>query len=410
MKKISSIFLFILTAGSCLVIPSQTINSKTKHPMKDLTPFKIEVKQAVLDDLKERLKRTRWTDEPENAGWNYGIDPVYLKQLADYWQNKYDWRKQEAALNKFPQFIEKVGGVNIHFIYVKGKGPNPKPLLLTHEWPDSFYRFYKIIPMLTDPASYGGDASQSFDLIIPSLPGHGFSEKVSLTSDSTAQLWAKLMTDVLGYKTFFASGDFAVTKALATSHPELVKGIHLSDVGYPTGMEDWSKLSPAEQQWGQGIQQWFFREGAFNMIQSTKPQTLGYGLNDSPVGLAAWIGEKFFSWSDTKGNMNNSFTNDEVLTNIMIYWVTQTINTSIRRYAEDTRAMYSGGPKPFQRIEAPTGISVYPADSDLPREWADRRANVKSFNKMPKGGRFAALEVPDLYVREIRTFFSTLNY
>ena len=410
MRKTKAMLLVVFAASS-LFVSSQSNNSKPNPTMKNLKPFKIAVAQPILDDLKERLKQTRWTDEPKNAGWNYGVDPIYLRELVDYWQHTYDWKKQEAALNKFPQFIENVGGVNIHFIYVKGKGPNPRPLLLTHEWPDCFYRFYKIIPMLTDPATFGGDASQSFDLIIPSMPGHGFSDKTSFTSDSTGQLWAKLMTEVLGYKTFFAGGDFAVTHALATKHPDLVKGVYLSDVGYPNGTEDWSKLSPAEQKWGQEIQQWFFREGAFNMIQSTKPQTLGYALNDSPVGLASWITEKLFSWSDTKGNMDNSLSKDEVLTNIMIYWVTQTINTSIRRYAEDTRALYAhGAPAPLKRIEAPTAVTVFPADSDLPKEWAERRVNLKRLNKMDKGGRFAALEVPELYVEEVRSFFATIPY
>jgi microsomal epoxide hydrolase len=309
-------------------------------------------------------------------------------------------------LNKFPQFKADIDGTGIHFIYVPGKGPHPKPLILTHEWPDSFYRFYKVIPMLTDPARYGGNPEESFDVIVPSIPGYGFSDRQALTSDRTASIWGKLMTEVLGYKSFVAAGDTAITKALAVKYPGIVKGIHLTDVGYPNGMEDWGKMSPAEQEFGQTIQRWFFMEGAFNMIQSTKPQTLGYGLNDSPVGLASWITEKFYSWSDTKGDMENSFSKDELLTNIMIYWVTQTINTSIRRYAEDTRAAYSqGGPKPEIRVETPAAIAIFPADSNTPREWAERKVNVKRFTKMTEGGRFAALEKPQLWVDDIRAFF-----
>ena len=374
--------------------------------MKQLQPFKIEVSEDLLTDLAARLKQTRWTDEPENAGWNYGTNPQYLRELTDYWQHSYDWRKQEALLNSFPQFKATIDGVDIHFIYVKGNRPDAKPLLLTHEWPDSFFRFYKVIPMLTAPA----DDAPCFDVIIPSMPGYGFSSRVATTSENAAHLWAKLMTEVLGYDSFLAAGDFAVTTALAQNYPAQVKGIHLTDTGYPNGTEDWSTMSPAEQQFGQFIQGWWFMEGAFNMIQSTKPQTLGYALSDSPVGLASWILEKFYAWSDTKGNIENSFTKDELLTNIMIYWVSATINTAIRRYLEDARVMFGEhGPKPVPRTEVPTAVSIFPADSNTPEEWAARRVNLKSFNKLPQGGRFAALEVPALYVQELQHFARLLG-
>ncbi len=286
-----------------------------------MTSFDINVPQSVLTDLQTRLKLTRWTDEPDNAGWNYGTNPTYLRELVAYWQTGYDWRKQEAFLNTFPQFMAQIDGIGIHFVYVKGKGETSKPLLLTHGWPDSFYRFHKVIPMLTDPASCGGDPAQSFDVIIPSIPGFGFSDQVSLNFDQTATLFAKLMTGVLGYKTFVAAGGdlgMGITKALANQFPALVSAIHLTDVGYPTGTEDWATMSPAEQAFGQFIQQWWATAGAYNMVQSTKPQTLGYALNDSPVGLASWIVEKFYAWSDTKGDIETSFTKDELLTNIMI--------------------------------------------------------------------------------------------
>lgn len=366
--------------------------------MKALQPFKIDVPQSVLDDLALRLKQTRWTDEPADAGWSYGTNPQYLRELTAYWQDGYNWRKQESLLNSFPQFTANIDGTDIHFVYVKGKGANTRPIILTHEWPDSFFRFYKVIPMLTE-----GDTS--FDVIIPSMPGYGFSQKVAMSSTKAAGLWAKLMTEVLGYDQYLAAGDFAVTTALAQQFPNQVKGIHLTDTGYPNGTEDWSTMSPAEQQFGQFIQGWWFMEGAFNMIQSTKPQTLGYGLNDSPVGLASWILEKFYAWSDTKGNIENSFSKDEILTNIMIYWVTATINTSIRRYAEDAREMFGEyGPKPVPKTNVPTAVSIFPADSDTPREWAERRVNLVRFNKMPAGGRFAALEQPEAYSKEIQAF------
>ncbi len=377
--------------------------------MNSTSAFKIEVSQEVLNDLQDRLQKTRWTDEPAGAGWNYGTNPAYLKELVAYWQKDYDWRKHEAALNTLPHFKANIDGISIHFIHVKGKGNNPKPLLLTHGWPDSFYRFYKVIPMLTDPASFGGGSDQSFDVIVPSVPGFGFSDPVALNLDKIAVLWAKLMTDVLGYEHYVAAGGdigSGVTKSLANQHPARVTAIHLTDVGYPTGQEDWSTMSAAEQEFGSFIQQWWYTEGAYNMIQSTKPQTLGYGLNDSPVGLAAWILEKFNSWSDNSGNIESCFTKDELITNIMIYWVTQTINTSVRTYLENAHAAWSGTPSPSaQHVNTPTGVSIFPAEAPVPIEWAKRMVNVQQFNKMEKGGHFAALEVPDAWVKELRNFF-----
>ena len=409
MKELKNIMLVALLI--CLTANSfSQSTSKIIKNMKQLTAFKIEVAQTVLDDLQARLQQTRWTDEPKDAGWNYGTNPKYLHELVAYWQTKYDWRKQEAMLNKFPQFTTEIDGIKIHFLYIKGKGKSPKPLILTHGWPDCFYRFYKVIPMLTDPANYGGNPDQSFDVIVPSIPGFGFSDHVALSPDKVAILWAKLMKDVLGYKSFFAAGGdigSGVTKSLAQQYPDLVKAIHITDVDYPNGTEDFSKMTEAEQKFGKFIQGWWPQEGAYNMIQSTKPQTLGYGLNNSPVGLASWILEKFNSWSDNKGNIENSFTKDELITNIMIYWVSQTINSSARMYLETARASYTkeGKPKPIERIETPTGIALFPSEAQFPKEWAERSVNVQQFNKMPKGGHFAALEVPELWVKEITSFF-----
>ncbi|MHA4811133.1 epoxide hydrolase family protein [Flavitalea flava] len=378
--------------------------------MKQLVkPFKIEIAQEILDDLAARLRNTRWPDEPEHAGWNYGTDPAYLRKLVTYWQTEYNWRSHESELNNFPQFIADIDGIKIHFIYVKGKGTNPEPLILSHGWPDSFYRYYKVIGMLANPGSYGGDPEQSFDVIVPSLPGFGFSDKVALNSAKVAGLWAKLMRDTLGYTSFYAAGGdlgTGVTKALANNYPELVKAIHLTDVDYPNGTEDWSKMTPAEQKYGKFIQQWMFTEGGYLTVQSTKPQNLGYGLNDSPVGLASWIVERFHAWSDNKGDLDNSFSKDELLTNIMIYWVTQTINPSMRMYRENARASWSlTGPKKPERVEIPTGVALFPADAPYPEEWANRMANVQRFTKMPKGGHFTALEEPELFVDDVRSFF-----
>jgi pimeloyl-ACP methyl ester carboxylesterase len=378
-------------------------------------PFKIEVKQSVLGDLKERLARTRWPDEATGAGWGMGTSLAYVKELADYWQRKYDWRKQEAELNRFKHFKGEVDGTELHFIHEHGKGPNPTPVILTHGWPDSFYRFHKVIPMLTDPGNFGGEARDSFDVVVPSMPGFGFSERKAMPAAAVAELWAKLMTDVLGYDKFMAAGgDLGtdVTKTLAVNHPDVVSAIYLTDVGFPNGTEDFSTMSPAEKEYAGKCQQWWFTEGAYNMLQSTKPQTLGYGLNDSPAGLAAWIVEKFFAWSDSNGNIEKRFTKDELLTNIMIYWVTETINSSIRMYLENARAIYAtgGGPKPATRVEVPTGVAAFPGDTVvLPREWAERNVNLKHFTQMKQGGHFGAMEEPGLYAQDLQEFIRELR-
>lgn len=374
-----------------------TINAQTKkNNMFTVKPFKINVPQTVLDDLQNRLRQTRWPDAPENIGWKYGTDPVFLQSLVAYWQNGYDWRKQEAALNQFPQYTVEIDSLTIHFLHIKSKNPNARPLLLTHGWPDCFYRFYKVIPLLTD----------DYDLVIPSIPGFGFSSHVALTDDGTAKVFATLMKDVLGYKTFLAAGGdmgSPITKSVANLYPENVIAIHLTDVGYPNGSEDWSTMSKAEQEFGQVIQQWWYQEGAYAMLHATKPQTQAYGLNDSPTGLASWIVEKFSTWGTPGGTIEEHFTNDELLTNIMIYWVTQTINSSMRSYAVGAFQQLASA----QKVNTPTGVAVFPGDAPTPIEWAQRKTNVKRFTNMERGGHFAALEAPELWVKELNAFFKS---
>jgi epoxide hydrolase len=377
-------------------------------------PFRISVPKKVLDDLHARLARTRFPDEVEEAGWDYGTNLGYMKELVDYWQNKYDWRKHEAEINSFTQFKAKVDDVDVHFIHERSKNPNAKPVILTHGWPDSFYRFHKIIPMLTDPEKYGGKAEDSFDVIVPSIPGFGFSDRKAMTSSAVADLWVKLM-NALGYKHFTAAGGDAgaiVTKCLASTYPKEVTAVHLTDVGYPTGQEDVSTMSKAEQAFAGAIKAWWMKEGAFNMIQSTKPQTLAYALNDSPAGLAAWIISMIKSGADGD-KVDQAFGGrDALLTNIMIYWVTQTIGSSIRRYAEEAKAAFGeggGAPKAAQPSKVPAAVALFPRESQFPREWAERSLNVKRFTKMPQGGHFAALEVPDVYARDLRESFGELT-
>jgi len=376
-------------------------------------PFRIDVPQAVLDDLRARLARTRWPQGSEGESWNYGTNLGAMKALVEYWQNGFDWRAQEARLNQFPQFKAEIDGVGIHFIHVRGKGANSMPIILTHGWPDSFYRFYKLIPMLTDPARFGGDPAQSFDVIVPSLPGYGFSDHPqdrSVTLVKTADLWFKLMTEVLGYDRFAAGGgDFGsqVTRLLALRHPAQVIGIHLTDLGYagdPVFPPDLSNLTPAEQGYLGATQGWFYREGGYTMIQSTKPQTLAYGLSDSPVSLAAWIIEKFHTWSAKP----DAYSQDELLTNVMIYWVTETILTSMRPYNQqiDAADKLQAG----QHIEVPAALARFPKDlgATPPRELAERSLRIQRWTEMPRGGHFAALEEPELLAEDIRAFFRDL--
>lgn len=379
----------------------------------EIKPFSIEVPQATLDDLSDRLKRTRWPDEVAGSGWDYGTDLAYLRELVNYWHSQFDWRKQEAALNRFAHFQAEIDGTRLHFIHERGKGPNPLPIVLVHGWPDSFYRMHKIIPLLTDPASYGGDPNDAFDVIVPSLPGFGFSDRPGaggMKSTRSAELLARLMTEGLGYQKYAAAGGdigSRVTRLLALAHPEQLTGIYLTDIGFsreivfPTEVPD---PSPAEQRFLGSIQGWFMQEGAYAMLQSTKPQTLAFGLNDSPVGLASWIIEKFRSWSDSGGEVERHFTKDELLTNIMIYWVTETISSAARLYYEDART----APllKPGQYIEVPAGVATFPKDLTWPpREMGERFLRVERWTEMPRGGHFAALEEPELLVEDMRAFF-----
>jgi pimeloyl-ACP methyl ester carboxylesterase len=280
---------------------------------------------------------------------------------------------------------------------------------LIHGWPDSFYRYHKAIPMLTDPARFGGDLERSFDVIIPSIPGHGFSDRRAMTSAAVADLFAKLMTNVLGYDKFVSAGGdqgSLITKALAVDHPGALLAIHLTDVGYPDNTTDYSALSPPERDFASYIQNWWMTEGAYNMIQSTKPQTLGYGLNDSPVGLAAWI-MSFICIGTTGEAIEKRMGRDELLTNITLYWVTQTINSSVRMYYENAHAPPT--PRKSERSEVPAAVAHCPWDAPLPREWAERNVNLKRYTEMPRGGHFLAWEEQELYVKDLQEFIAELN-
>lgn len=363
-----------------------------------MQPFTIAVPEATLDDLARRLADTRWPDD--GAGREYGIDLAYMNDLVDYWQHRYDWRRHEAALNTFAQFRAEVDGVGIHFVHERSGEPDPVPILLLHGWPDLFYRYHRVIPMLTDP-------DLSFDVVVPSFPGQGFSDPRAMTTDDTADLFAGLMTEELGYGTFVAAGGDAgtlVAQSLAERHADALIALHLTDVGYPDRTTDFSTLTGPEIEFANHVREWWMSEGAFNIVQSTKPQSLAYGLADSPAGLAAWI-MSFMASGTTGEEVEKRLSRDELLTNITIYWVTQTIAPSIRRYYLDAHADTG----PWRRTPVPAAVAHPPRDAPLPREWAERRVNLVRFTELPRGGHFAAWEEPELYATDVREFVGELR-
>jgi pimeloyl-ACP methyl ester carboxylesterase len=376
--------------------------------------FRIQIAEEVLDDLKDRLDHVRWTDQLKDSGWERGTEIGYLQSLVSYWRDHFDWRAQEQELNRYSQFHCNVDGIDVHFVHERGKGPNPLPIILTHGWPDSFIRYKKIISILTDPVRYGGDPEDSFDVIVPSIPGFGFSsrpEHSGINNFRVSELWAKLMTEELGYGRFAAAGGdmgSGVTRYLALNHPELLVGIHLTDIGIIRDLmtsNDQASLSKEELDYKINAQKWIAQEGAYMSIQSTRPQTLAYGLSDSPVGLAGWIVEKFHAWSDCNGDLRQAFSEDELLTNIMIYWVTNTIGSSARMYYENMHSLPSMG-----HIEVPTGIALFPADILLPpKEWAERNLNITRWTLMPRGGHFTAMEEPEFLAEDIRAFYRSFR-
>lgn len=373
------------------------------------TPFQIQIAEDTLVDLQRRLARTRWPDSLPDAGWDYGTNLAYLRQLVDYWRTSYDWRAWERLLNTFPQFTAEIDGTHLHFLHVRGKGTRPIPLLLVHGWPGSFFEMYKIIAPLADPAGYGGNPDDAFDVIVPSLPGYGFSGPTSVrgvTAARIAQVFAALMQE-LGYQRFAThGGDWGlyITGALGRSFPETIIGMHLS-MQPSRAVLSQEATNDAERGWFQQRAQLIQDESGYSHVHATRPQTLAYGLNDSPVGLAGWIVEKFRTWSD--GEIESVFTKDELLTNIMIYWLTQTINSSIRLYYETAHqgyAAYAG------RIEVPTGIAMFRDEIPAPpRSLAERLYTIQHWTEMKAGGHFAALEQPQALVEDIRAFFRSLR-
>ncbi|MDL9946513.1 epoxide hydrolase [Gordonia sp. ABSL11-1] len=374
-----------------------------------MTGFDARTDPAVIDDLRRRLRATRWPDVPDDAGWGLGTDVDYLHELVDYWIADFDWYGAEEAIGALPHRRITLGGLGIHVIHARAStGSRPAvPLLLNHGWPDSCWRYLKVLPLLADPGAHGGDPDDAFDVIVPDMPGFGYSQRPSRLIDSrdVAGLWADLMTR-LGYPRFLtAGGDMGshVSRFLALDHPERVVAVHRMDAGLPRFAGNPADLTDAERAWFDSGANWARAEGGYAAMHSTRPQTAAVGLTDSPAGLAAWIVEKLRSWSDCGGDIESAFTKDDILTLVTQYWVTGTIGSSMRMYRAN--AMIS--PEQYaRRVEVPSGFSLFGGDVlRPPRAWLERTANVVSVTELARGGHFAPYEQPESYADELRTFF-----
>lgn len=378
-------------------------------------PFSIAIEDEVLSDLRARIRKTRWPDQVPGIGWQQGTEREYLKGLLAYWADGFDWRAKERELNRFRHFRAGIDGASIHFVHERARRGRGIPLVLTHGWPSSFLELLSLVPLLTDPAANGIEGP-AFDVVIPSLPGYGFSSRPARTGVSsryTAGLWHALMRG-LGYERYGAQGgDFGagVATFMALDQPERLIGVHLSNLDVPPWTGAGSRpLSEAERAYLDRNQRWADRERGYSAIQSTKPQTVGYGLNDSPAGLAAWIVEKWRSWSDSGGDPERRVSRDFLLTMLTIYWATQTIASSMRDYYDNRWCGVALGPE--DRVKVPTAVAVFASEfvpeGEPPREWAERVYDVRRWTPMPEGGHFAAAEEPERLARDIAAFFAAL--
>jgi len=378
-----------------------------------VVPFKIQVSEEALSDLRVRLARTRFPGEIRGAGWDYGTELTYLRDLVAYWRDRFDWRAAERRLNQFEQFTTTIDGLDIHFIHQRSRNPKAMPLAITHGWPGSVAEFTKIIGPLTDPAAHGGRAEDAFHVVAMSLPGFGFSGKPldrGYGPERMADTLAKLMAR-LGYTRYgVQGGDWGgvVSRFAAVNDRSHVVGLHSNFclANPPAGVSNPNEgLSPIELERLRQRQAFGDTERGYFLIQSTKPQTIGYSLDDSPAGLAAWVVEKFRTWCDCGGDVEKKFSKDDLLTNIMLYWVTQSGASSARIYYENQRA--ANQPR---RVEVPTGCAVFPKEINIPpRRWVEQQHNLTRWTEMPRGGHFAAMEEPELLVDDIRAFFRTLR-
>jgi pimeloyl-ACP methyl ester carboxylesterase len=387
--------------------------------MSAIEPFRIAVPQGVLADLRERLGRTRWTGDFANDDWAYGANAAYIRELAEYWRGGYDWPVREAAMNRLPHFRTAIDGLPIHFVHVRGKGPRQTPILLSHGWPWTFWDFHKIIGPLTDPAAHGGDPADAFDVVVPSLPGFGFSTPLTVPGINwwrTADLWVTLM-ERLGYPRFGAHGGDVgafISAQLGHKHADRVIGIHLTTPGMLTFMTGggWSEADygPEDARHSARMRQVRASETGHFVIQSTKPQNLAVGFADSPAGLLAWLVDKRRNWGDCHGDVESRFSKDELLDNAMLYWATDSYHTSARYYYEGAHHPWRPSHDRLPVIEAPTAIAVFPAELTFaPRRAAASYYNLRRWTEMPAGGHFAPMEEPLLLTQDIRAFFRELR-
>ena len=385
------------------------MSTESLRPMSEqIIPFQIDIPETNLDDLRRRLRQTRWPEAETVDDWSQGVPLAYLRDLCDYWQENYNWRACEASLNRFPQFRTQIDGVDIHFLHVPSPQPGALPLVMTHGWPGSVVEFRKVIGPLTDPVAYGGDAADAFHLVCPSLPGYGFSGKPAAPGWGVARIadaWDELMTR-LGYVRYGAQGGdwgSGVTAALGLRHAEHVTGIHLNMVTVRPDPDTMDDLTDREKAALAAFQHYWDVDSGYSKEQSTRPQTVGYGLVDSPAGLCAWILEKFWSWTDCDGDPANVLTRDEMLDNIMLYWLPGTGASSARLYWES----FGKGLAGTGTIGVPVGCSVFPKEIfRASRRWAEKGyPDLRYWGEPPRGGHFAAFEQPDLFVQEVRAAF-----
>jgi pimeloyl-ACP methyl ester carboxylesterase len=386
------------------------------RPDTAIRPYRIAVPQADLDDLRERLHRTRWPDELPNLGWTRGVPLGYLKELAAYWADGYDWRKQEARLNQYPQFTTTIDGANVHFLHVRSPEPDALPLVLTHGWPGSIAEFLNVIGPLSDPRAHGGDPADAFHLVIPSLPGHGLSgptRQAGWTTDRIAQAWAELMAR-LGHQRYGAQGgDWGafVSPQLGRIDADHVVGVHLNaaTLGFipfgPVDAEQLATLTDAEKARLERLKATTAGPGnGYFEVQAQRPQTIAYALTDSPAGQLAWIVEKFKEWTWAAEVPEDAVDRDQLLTNVMLYWLTGTANSSARLYYENMHA----GFVPPQPVTVPVGVAVFAGDYAI-RRYGEQGNNIVHWTEFDRGGHFAAMEAPDLLVGDVRTFFRDLR-
>lgn len=414
----------LLTRKPDTLANSQPMPNETSMPEAKLAnnapilPFEIQVSDAAIEDLQRRLAATRMPDQLRQTSWEYGTDSSYLAELLSYWRNDFDWREQESQLNQFDQFKTEIDGLDMHFIHQRSENPNAIPLMVVHGWPGSVAEFTKIIGPLTDPVAHGGNSTDSYHVIAPSLPGFGFSEKPNqpgYSPEKFAHMLAALM-ERLGYEQYaIAGGDWGaiINRYLANNYPDRLIGLHSNMVlaNPPADEALRNNVSEAESTLREARTAYMQNEVGYQQIQRTKPQSLGYGLNDSPAGLAAWIVEKFHGWSDmpqgADGYLDNHFTKDELLTNISIYWYTETITSSARIYYENSKTPVA---KPIEYIGVPTGAAVYPAEIYItPKSWVEAAYDLRHYTLMDQGGHFAALEQPESYINDLNTFFRLLR-